>query len=294
MKQLHNLYRTLAGIICMSVISFNTYAQDTAAATASVSLRYYVINNSAQYLLVQAKLKKGKLFQAMAGLPVQVYLDSTVEKNRLASTVTDEKGMAKIILPPSFKDQWMSSNKHTFTAVMKYPGAPEDITGSIDITRAKILLDTATTDGVRSLQAKVLTLQNNEWQPAADVEMKLGVIRSAGILSAGDELTYTTDSTGIVKADLTKLNLPGDQKGNFMVVAKVEDNELYGNLLFQEIVPWGKAVSRNEDFFSKRTLWSTQRRTPIWLLIMAYSIVIVVWSTIFYLVWQLVLIKRMA
>ena len=154
-------------------------------------------------------------------------------------------------------------------------------------------LDTATEDGVRKITASVMKLENNEWLPAKDVEMKIGIERLGGILSAGDEATYTTDSTGSVTVELKKDSLPGDEKGNYIVAAKAEDNDQFGNLLIEKKVNWGTVQKNNNNFFSLRTLWTTRFRTPYWLLIMAYSIVIGVWGTLFYLIRQVFKIKKM-
>ena len=135
--------------------------------------------------------------------------------------------------------------------------------------------------------------KNNQWVPAKDVEMKIGIERLGGILSAGDEQTYTTDSTGTATSEFKKDSLPGDQQGNFMLIAKVEDNDELGNLIVEKKVPWGVAMKPDNNFFAQRTLWSTRFRTPIWLLFMAYSIVIGVWGTIIYLVVQLVKISKL-
>ncbi len=56
---------------------------------------------------------------------------------------------------------------------------------------------------------------------------------------------------------------------------------------------WGKAIKPAGNFFKQRTLWSTRFETPLWLLFTAYFIVIIVWGTIVYLVFQMVKIKRL-
>ncbi len=38
-----------------------------------------------------------------------------------------------------------------------------------------------------------VALKMEEWVPAADVDMKVGINRLGGILSAGEEAIYTTD-----------------------------------------------------------------------------------------------------
>ncbi|HCN82214.1 MAG TPA: hypothetical protein DIT07_01150, partial [Sphingobacteriaceae bacterium] len=158
---------------------------------------------------------------------------------------------------------------------------------------AKIKIDTTSEGGTRSITVQVMKYENRGWVPANEVEMKIGIKRLGGILSAGDEETYTTDSSGIVTAELTKDSLPGDEKGNIVLAARVEDNDLFGNLLVEKTVLWGVAVKPDNSFFDQRTLWTTRFRTPLWLLFIAYSIVIGVWGTIIYLIKQILKIKKM-
>ena len=88
--------------------------------------------------------------------------------------------------------------------------------------------------------------------------------------------------------------MPGDEKGNILLAAKVEENDIYGNLLLEKTVPWGVAFKPDNNFFNQRTLWTTRNRTPIWLLFLAYSIVIGVWGTILYLVREMFKIKKLS
>lgn len=267
-------------------------AQDSAAAEPSVTLSYFVNNNSLQYLVVLSRIKTGKKFHPLAQQVIQIYLDSNKAENLVQRTTTDEKGMAKVVIPPELKDKWKNSTQHTFIAVLEPATSRDTVTATIEITRSKIALDTSGTDGERTIHVTLFSSANDEWVPAKDVEMKVGVERSGGILSAGDEETYTTDSTGTVSVVYKKDSLPGDQHGNFVLVAKVEDNDQYGNLLVEKTVPWGVVSKPENNFFDQRTLWSTRLRTPVWLLFMAYSIIIVVWGTIIYLVLQIVKIKK--
>lgn len=294
MKQLNKLYN-LTGLfilLCLA-ISINVSAQDSTAGDPTLILRYFINNNSAQYVLVQTVLKEGKKSKPLPNQVVKIFLDSSSVENLLAKINTDENGKAKVIIPPAFKDKWISNSKHKFIGVLETKSSAEEIPTEIEITRAKLTIDTTNTDGTRTINVKVMAFENNEWIPAKDVEMKVGISRLGGVLSAGDEATYTTDSTGIIDVEFKKTNLPGDEKGNFLLVAKVEDNEQYGNLIIEKTVPWGVAVKPDTGFFNQRTLWSTRFRTPFWLLFLVYAIVIGVWGTIIYLVWQIVKINKL-
>ncbi|MGZ5246803.1 MAG: hypothetical protein ACXWCR_06845, partial [Flavitalea sp.] len=197
------------------------------------------------------------------------------------------------LVPTAFKEKWNNTNNHTFIAIANTDTPGDELTTSLEVKKARIEIDTTRNDDLRSINVKVTYEENNEWIPANEVEMKIGIARSQGILTAGEEETYTTDSTGMVNVEFSKENLPGDEKGNFIIVAKVEDNEQFGNLLVEKIVPWGVPVLSENNFFDQRTLWSTRDRVPFWLLAMAYSIIIGVWCTIIYLVVQLIKIKKL-
>ena len=75
--------------------------------------------------------------------------------------------------------------------------------------------------------------------------------------------------------------------------AKLTDNDQFGNILVEKTEAWGVKLKPDENFFKQRTLWSTNSHTPFWLLFMAYFIIIVVWGTIIYLVFQIVKIKKL-
>ena len=254
-----------------------------------VSLHYFNSNGNVQYLILENLLKNGRIFTPQKNKTYEIYLDSGTQKNLISKVQTNENGLAKAFIPPSLKTVWDASPRHTF--IVK--AGDEEVISDYAINKAKITLDTATVDGVRNITATVMKLDNNEWAPVSEVEMNLGIKRLASILPAGDEATYTTDSTGTVTVELRKDSLPGDQKGNILLAAKVEDNDQLGSLLVEKTVPWGVAVKPDNRFFDQRTLWTTRFRTPFWLLLMAYSMVIGAWGTIIYLITRLVIIKKL-
>jgi hypothetical protein len=293
MKKLHKLRIGVVLSFLLFAGSVVAVAQDSTVSEPSINLRYFADNNTVQYLSVQTRLKVGRKFQPIPRKVVQLYIDTTSTENLLAKITTNEKGEAVVFMPPAMKDKWSNGAAHAFTAVMDGASADEPVTATVNITKAKIELDTSNVDGTRSVNVKVVYFDGTNWIPAKDVEMKVGVSRSGSILTAGDAATYTTDSSGTVSVEFMRLALPGDMKGNIMLAAKVEDNEQYGNLLVELKTPWGVPTVHSGNFFDQRTLWSTRYRTPFWLLFMAYSILIGVWGTIVYLIFQIIKIKKL-
>jgi hypothetical protein len=267
-------------------------AQDDSVATKELlSLKYFNDNNSMQYLIVDDKIKKGTKTEPVINRAFQFYLDSVSDQRLIGKTTTDMTGKGKSFIPVSLKEAWDASPNHKFIAVPDDKGT--DAANEIEITKAKILIDTSSESGARNMVVRVMKYENNDWLPASDVEIKVGIRRLGGILSAGDEETYTTDSTGTVTVEFKKDSLPGDAAGNIFLAAKVEDNDSYGNLFVERKVPWGIVRNADSNFFDQRKLWSTNFKTPLWLLSMAFFIVGGVWGTIIYLVTRIVKIKKL-
>jgi len=291
MKKMNKYNATL--LLLLMIFSFAisraSAQQDSVPAKELVKLRYFNDKNKIQYLVLENSQKKGKETKPLATKTFSLYLDSMNRVNFIGNVTTDKNGRAKSFLPPSLKSAWNASAPHTFIAV---PEGREESMSELEITKAKIQIDTASEDSTRNIIVQVSKYENDTWVPANEVEMRIGIKRLGGVLSAGDEESYTTDSTGTVTIELLKKNIPGDAKGNIVVAAKTEDNDLYGNLYVEKVVPWGIAVNPDTGFFEKRTLWSTRFRTPYWLLMMAYSIIIAVWGTLIYLILQIVKIKK--
>jgi len=269
-----------------------TAQADSVPSKEIVKLHYFNSNNSLQYLLLESVVKKGKKLEPQAKKAFRLYLDNDQQQNLIADVVTDQTGKARAFIPVALKTSWDSSGTHTFIVVPEAKDN-EGTSSEFTITRTSISIDTSSADGVKNISVRVMKNQSGQWIPVNGVEMKIGVERLGGILSAGDDETYTTDSTGTVTTEFKKDSLPGDQHGSFVLVAKVDDNDELGNLIVEKQVPWGVAAKTHTNFFNQRTLWSTRFKTPFWLLFMAYSIVIAVWGTIIYLVFQIIKIKKL-
>lgn len=268
--------------------------EDSSKKELLINIGYFMTNNKFVYLLASTTTKHDGKISPVKGVELSVYIDGPSNDHLLARGITDKNGLFKTGITPSLKPIWDAQAKHQFKCIAtenkEYHGGEAEI----NISKSKITIDTVSDGETRQIIASVKYFDGENWIPMSDVEMKVGIARSVGnsILSAGDDASYTTDSSGSVLVELTKKKLPGDEKGNIHLVAKVEDNDQIGNLTNERVAAWGVPTKFEDNFFDQRALWATRFRTPIWLLVMAYSIVIGVWSTIFYLIFQLVKIKK--
>jgi hypothetical protein len=267
-------------------------AQDSSARELLLNIAYYLPADNIPYLKISAKEKVERKFIPQKNITGAVYFGEATAANLLSKIKTNEKGESIVYIPAALKSIWDSATSFKFIAETEAGKIFPATTSEIDITKARIELDTSTTDEVKNITVKVTELKNGEWLPAKNAELKIAVKRSIGNLPVADEETYTTDSTGTVTAEFKRDSLSGDAKGNLILIARTEDNETYGNISAEKSVNWGK-VPKIENNFNHRSLWAPRWRTPVWLLGIAYVIIGGVWGTLIYLIFQIIKIRKL-
>jgi len=288
------LLKNKMGLILMTLLLAGTvcFAQDSTKKELQLNVAYYQPQNNIPYVLVTTKTKIERKFIGVKDLKVNVYLNEVSDSNLLESFQSNITGEERIYIPTSFKGVWDATSSLTFIAVTAANKEFDETKSEAAITKAKIEIDTSRTDEAKNITVSVKELQNGEWVPAKGVELKIAVKRSIGNLPIGDEESYTTDSTGSVTAEFKRDSLLGNNKGNFILVARTEDNEKFGNLFAEKNVNWGVAPIFDNSF-DQRSLWATRSKTPIWLLGLAGSIIAGVWGAIIYLILQMIKIRKM-
>jgi hypothetical protein len=260
-----------------------------AAKSLLLSVAYVNSNNHLQYLKATAKTKIEGKFRFVPGINLRFYIQADSPQYLLGKATTNEKGEAIVYFPPGVKDVWMaSSNQHFIVAADSGMGFSA-ASGEADLTKAKLQVDTASG---RSVVVHLVELKKGRWTPVNGVDVKVAVRRMGGDLTIADAATYTTDSTGSFSADFKRDNLPGDSHGNITLVASVDDNDSYGTLSAEKSVPWGVYRPWVSDY-DRRTLYARRGRSPLWLNFMAYSIILLVWGSLVYLLTQLIKIRRL-
>lgn len=288
-----NNHHKLLILLLLLIAIGKLQAQDSVEVSPTIlSLRYFLPENKIPYIIVNTKKKVERKFVPVKNVTVQVYFNEATQNNLLGKITTAENGEGRIAFPPSFKNTWDSLNEFKFVAASVPAKGEEALDADLSVKKAILVVDTLADAEARTVTAQLKEKVGNEWVAVREIEMKLGLKRLLGNLTVGDAETFTSDSTGIASATFIRDSMPGDEKGNVVLVARVEDNDTYGSLVVEKSVPWGVKEKPAENFWH-RTLWSTGNRAPVWLLFLALSIIIGVWGTLFYLVMQLLKMKKM-
>ena len=191
-------------------------------------------------------------------------------------------------LPTDFNKQ--ISNLHKYTFIAKMDGDPryKDAESEITFADAKISIEYSGKDSIKTATATLTAWKDSGYVPVAGAELKFGIKRTFSLFPFG-ESGAVTDKNGSVSADLPS-DIPGNHGGTITIVARIDDNDTYGNVEATKDVPW--AVLPRENEIRGRTLWSEGDNAPLLLVISSLTIITVIWGTIFYLITLLIKIKK--
>src|SRR6185312_5451099 len=275
-------------VFVVSLPGYHAFCQPAAKGRLTVALSYVAVNDKLPYLVARAKTKINGRFRPVGGVTLNLYLTDDSSGHLIGEVVTNDKGEASVLIPPALRQEWDRSMKHTFLIRFRGNGDFGPADGDLTVARAKIRVDTL---AGRKISATVLEWKDSGWAPVKGVDVAIAIRRLDSWLNVNQTATFTTDSTGSAQADFKRDSIPGDEKGNIVLVAKVDDNDNYGSLLQEMTVPWGSKFT-GENAFAQRTLFATRNKAPVWLLITAYTIVICVWGVLGFLAVNLVKIRN--
>lgn len=257
--------------------------------TLLLDLTFHQTNDEMPVLKALTRTRIEKKFRPVKGVNVNFFIGEESEAGFLGRMRSNEEGVGLIEIPAQFKDRLNADSTYYFIATVTEDEKFEDTSSEIEIYKAKIEVTYAEDGEEKSVSGKLLALGDSGWVEVPAVEMKFVVDRYFQDLSITEDY-LETDEFGEASSDFL-ISIPGDGNGNINVGAKIEDHELYGSLTFTEAKQWGTPLIA-DDSFAQRTLWATRDKTPVWLLVIANIIILSVWSVIFYLAYQLILIRR--
>lgn len=279
---------TVLAVICLLGLMDSSFAQATKNSLI-LGLGYFNDNNKIQYLKATTKSKVDGKFRQMPGIPVSFYISAEDSANFLGRATTNEKGFAVIFIPPTARQVWTKNSKQSFIVVSDSTSLFDAVHATIDLTKARIVIDTMPE---QKIGVTLEALSDSNWKPVKGVDLRVAVKRMGGDLNVNETPTYTTDSLGQVSADFKLAKLPGDTAGNLVIVVKVDDNDMYGNLSFEKSVPWGVATNYIAPF-DTRSLFARRGYSPLWLEWIAYAITAAVWGVLIFLFIQIRKLRRL-
>lgn len=235
-------------------------------------------------LAVKLKGKVKGQFINFYRMKISFFLVSGDEEIPVGSVITDGSGKGLLnVKGDSLKTD--ADGKLNFKAVFAGNKAMESAEEIVSFRRARLEITPVKEDSLLSVQVKLVDIATGTETPVKEATIGIFVKRMFLPLKVGEG---TTDESGEATVEFPN-GLPGDPKGNLTLMARLDENETYGNLEAAVVQPWGVAVSnRIED--QPRALWSSH--PPLWMLITFAVLMLAVWGHYIVIVYELFRLRK--
>ena len=294
----------LAGLLIMLHIPISIYAQTDSTITdttkteepaveeeeesslISPSLEFITVQKSNNTIDLKAALKakvKGN-FYVLPLIKISFVQVTETEEKVLGFVITDRNGKAVFNVKA---DSLLTDKEGKLLFKVVYAGnkqmeaAEEEVT----IKRARLEIVPVKDDSLYSVTVKLIDIATGTEIPVPETALGVFVHRSFNPLKLGEG---TTDENGEASVEIPK-NLPGDAKGNITLMARLDENEIYGNMEASVVQKWGIPVSdviENQP----RALWSSH--PPVWMLVTFILLMAIVWGHYIVIIYQLLRLRK--
>jgi hypothetical protein len=235
-------------------------------------------------LKASVKAKISGTLTKLSGLKIEFYLGSDSASTKLGETYTDKNGVALLNCKP---DQLKADaeGKLNFKVTFAGKDSIDPAEEVLNVKRARLEITPVKEDSLLTVKMKLVDLSTGAETAVPEIDLGVFVKRLFSGLKLGEG---KTDENGEVSVEIPNA-LPGDAKGNITLIAKLDDNEIYGNLEASVVQQWGTPVS-DEIKELPRALWSPH--PPMWMLITFIILMTAVWGHYIVIIFELFRLRK--
>ncbi len=202
----------------------------------------------------------------------------------LGFKITDGNGKAVFnVKGDSLKKD--AEGKLQFKVVFAGNKAMESAEEYVSFRRGRLEIVPVKEDSLLTVQVKLIDVGTGEETPVKETAVGVFVKRMFMPMKVGEA---TTDENGEGSVEFPN-NLPGDAKGNLTLLARLDENETFGNMEAAVVQPWGVPVSDKPEA-QPRALWSSH--PPLWMLITFIVLMLAVWGHYIVIVYELFRLRK--
>jgi len=256
------------------------------AATYSPLIEFVSVQKSDNSvdLKTSVKAKINGTLTKLTGLKIEFTIGSDSTAKKLGDAITDSKGVAVFYC----KSDQLTTDKEgklNFKASFAGKDSLESAEETVVVKRGRLEIIPIKEDSLLTVKVKLVDLSTGTERPVDSTTLGVYVKRLFSALKLGEG---TTDATGETTIEIPK-DLPGDAKGNLTLLARLDENETYGNLEASVVQQWGMPVS-DEIKELPRALWSSH--PPIWMLVTFIILMTTVWGHYIVIIFELFRLRK--
>lgn len=205
----------------------------------------------------------------------------------LKSVVTDARGIAILPFPDSLSKD--AQGVYRIIAKIENNSLYKDAEEPIEFKEANLTLKFNPADTVHEVTAMVTeTGSDGKEIPVAETEVSFFVQRLFGTMPANEEFAVSTDKDGEAIFSYPG-DIKGDRTGKITLVVNILDNKLFGTVETKSDAPWGIVLPVETNPFPRSL---SNPKAPLQLIITLVLIFGGIWTTYFFIFYQLRKIKK--
>jgi hypothetical protein len=274
---------TLAVLLCLAP-ALRVMAQGEDLITPRINLSVTQLSGDSIELQALLRAKFETVYEKVGYADILFYAIGEEDEKLIGKDETNQEGVAEV----RFAAREASMNAEGFmTFLARFEGDSELDENEADasVRKASMTITPLDQDSILAIRLHVAETSPEGDSALADADVALFVKRMVGNLKVGEG---TTDEEGTVEIDFPT-DLAGDDVGNILITAYIEDFGDYGNIRATTVQPWGSPVSFAITEWP-RALWTAA--PPTWLLIVFLVLLGILWGHYVEIVYKLIRLHK--
>ncbi len=269
-----SILKTIAVIIlCLSVFSITCKAEgDTAVTKYRSDLQLFYLK-SGQVKTFTTTLNKVKDGNSRPNKKAKVKLFGGENKDQFLGDLTiSDRG--KIVFDLKSNASLAKDKEGYYYVTVIYDGndSIEPGEAQVKFQDINITMELRAQDSTKTVIVNCFTINDKGVKvPAKDIPINFCVTRMFSNLKVGDA---TTDENGDCTFDFPA-DIVGDSVGNLMILARIDENEIYGNVQAEQASRWG-VPTLHKIPIGYRALWT--QVAPTWMIVTLVILLLGVWG----------------
>jgi hypothetical protein len=259
-------------------------SQDETGIQTVLKLEYFHVD-SLQNLKATLRSKVEGRYLPLEGMEINFSFRDGITEKSIGKALTNAKGIISVPIPQEILTTGGDKGVFSFDAFFDGNGKYNKVSASTSMKplRLEMLFSQKETDKMVDLKAFELAA-NNEWVPVENLDIQFYVPRTFSFLKVGQ--AAISNGTASLEFPTT---VPGNQLGYLTLVAKVEENEIYGNVEVSGTINWGKPLPPEKII--KRGLGDTN--APLWMVYTLIVLLSLVWFHYMYIIFNVFKIRHL-
>jgi Ni/Fe-hydrogenase subunit HybB-like protein len=275
-----NIVSTGIIVLLMLISAPQIMAQDEGRIQTVLKLEYFHVD-SAQYLTATLRAKVEGRYLPLRGMDINFSFIQDNKEKPMGTTLTNEQGKANFPIPEEFFATKGDNGIYSFAVSFSGKDNYDKSSGSTAMKPLRMDISFFQKGQEKMIDLKAFEPgKKEEWVPVEKLDIKLYVPRTFSFLKVGQG----TIDNGLASMEFPT-TIPGNQMGYLTIVAKVEENETYGNVSVSGTINWGKPLIPAK--IVKRGLGDTN--APLW---MVYTLIVLLSLVWFHYIYVIVTVFR--